>query len=418
MEDHFLYYLILFFFTILSAFFSGSETALFSLNKTDLHRFSESEKNIEKSISDSMRTPQNILITILIGNLFVNVIVSSISTTVLLDYFKESGHFISIGVVTPLMILFCEISPKIISLNSYRSISVKIFPLLNFFHKLFFPIRKLLLFVSDFVVWIFNLNVAPKNLTEDELNQAVDIGEEEGFIDKQEVMFLKNVLRFTKKDAENVMLPRNKTLFISEHATISEAMNLFINSNQVKAPVYTGDFDHVVGLLDSRDLLKYHLGYKKGKFIKKYIREIDFFPSSIDLNELLKLFLSKKIEMAVVVDEFGGTGGIVTLDGILSALIGKDFSKDKEKIENEKNKNYNSKMVINGLMQIDDFNLNFEANLDSSYSETIAGYIIEKMGSFPKVGDFIQEDDFVFKVKKVKNNAILLIDIEKREGIK
>ena len=404
-------------FVVLSAFFSGSETAIFSLKKSDLHRYSFSSDHLEKAIARSMINPQKILITILIGNLFVNLAFSALSTKLLLLKWQAYGHFISIALVTPFMIVFCEISPKVLAINSYESVSRKAYPVLKFFHYFFSPLRAFLLLITDTMIRIFNLELSHRMITEDELGIIVNAGEDEGVIDKDEGDIIKNVLRFSKKEASNIMFPRNHAVFIPWNATVKEAMDIFLDSDVIRAPVYRDDLDHVVGMIDSRELLPAYMGYKKTKKITGYIHDIHFFPASRELNDLLADFLEKRIQIAVVVDEYGGTAGIVTLNSILAVLMGKGFNRWEVDSKPDIIKIQHGVTVVSGDMQIVDFNFRFESELFSINADTIGGYFIEKNGHFPERGDMIEIDGYSLRVKSIRKNRVVSIDvIEISEG--
>ncbi len=401
--------------TLLSAFFSGSETALFSLKKSDIHRMTQSKQKLDRAIARTMGAPQKILITILIGNLFVNLILSALSTKMLLSVWGEMGHFISIAVVTPLVILFCEISPKVIAIQSYLPASRRVYPLLNFFHKIFIPVRVLLLFVSDMVIRIFNLSIQGKMITEEELDHAVKTGELEGVLDREEGAIIKNVMRFSKKEAANIMFPRNRAVFVSSTATIEETMKTCLEKEVIRAPVYTGDLDHVVGMIDTRELMPYYLGYKKGTKIKRFIKEVDFFPASRELSDLLKDFLGKGIQMAVLVDEYGGTAGVVTLNSIISEIMGREFTKweiDRRKGMRQVN---GTTSIIPGNMQIDHFNVMFDERAESNESDTIGGYVTELLGHLPKRGDLVAIGRYELRVRHVREKRIQTIEITRKE---
>jgi len=399
--------------TILSAFFSGSETALFSLGKSDLHRFSCSKSRIEKSIARAMDSPQKILITILIGNLFVNLLLSMIMTALLLKKWENYGHLISIAIVTPVMLIFGEITPKIVSINMYKSYSKYVFPLISLFHKIFFPLRWLLLIFTNLIVKIFNLNLENR-ITQDELGMAIRTGEKAGVIDFTEGQFINNIMMFSQKDASNIMYPRNRAFFISSNSSIDEAVEFLLENNITRVPVYKENFDHVIGMLDSRDLLSDYLRIKKGKSIKKYIKKIDFYPASKDLNSLLDLFLLNGMQIAIVLDEYGGTAGVVTLNGILAELMGKKFRRWETNFTNENNI-YNKFTIISGDCQIIDFNYQFSQSLQSINSDTIGGYIIEKLSTLPEKNKEIVIGDLVLKIKKIKKNSIEKIEVLKKD---
>ncbi len=396
----------------LSIFFSGTETALFSLKKSDLHRFSISPSNRDKRIAKEMETPDRILATILLGNLLVNIFVTAMTTSLILYFFKNYGHIISILVVTPVIIVLCEITPKIIAMNTSISFARKSFPLLQFFNKLLLPLRNLILLFSGFFVKIFKLDLSQAPITEDELGHVVKSGEMGGVLDKKESKIIKNVIMFSKREAENIMYPRNQAFFIQKDATVQEAMDLVLGNDIVRIPVFDQDLDSICGIVDARDLLPAYLGLKKIKKISKYIKPIEFFPSSKDLDELLSDFLEKKIQIAILVDEYGGTAGVVTLNSILAAILGKEFG-NWDNIPTMIVKISDNNFIVNGETQLDEFNSYFETNLVSKHSETFGGYIIESLNHLPETGEVVEIEKMTITVKKLKKNKIETLKVHR-----
>ncbi|MCL1865043.1 MAG: hemolysin family protein [Spirochaetes bacterium] len=406
-----LHILFIVIFLILSAFFSGIETALFSLKRSDLHKFSESKNSIENKIFNLMKDPEKILITLLLGNLFVNLSVTAVTTNFMLKYFGHYGHIITIVFITPLIIIFSEITPKIVALKNYAYFSKSLYPYINLFHKILFPVRFCIIFYSDMLIKILRLNLRHSKLTEDEIGYAIASGEKNGLINKEEGDIIKNVLRFTKKEASNIMYPRNQAIFIHYGAIIDEAMSLIIEKDIVRIPVYKGNIDNIVGVIDSRDMISSYIA-NKNKKINKFIRAIDFFPSSKDLNELLNNFLERKIDISIVVDEYGGTAGIVTLNSILSALLGKNFGRWETSKKNMVRQTGEGRYIVHGEMQLDDFNTYFNLNITSNNSDTIGGYFIEELASIPEKGDLITIENFELRIKSIIKRTIKTIEVE------
>jgi putative hemolysin len=400
---------------MLSAFFSGSESALLALKKSDLHRFSHSRIRNERSIYSLMQDPQKILITILTGNLFVNLALSMLSTKILLEAWPRYGHWISIAIVSPLVILLCEITPKMIALSAYEIVSRSVLPLLKVFHVILWPVRSQLLLLTNAMIKIFNLRLTHKKITKDELGLAVKLGEQHGVIGKNEGTFIKNVLRFSRKDASNIMFPRNSAVFLPYGTSINEAMRVFVESGVIRIPVYKDDMDHVVGMVDSRAMMPYFLGYRRAKNINRFIQDITFFPASRELHDLLNDFLTEGIQIAIVVDEYGGTAGVVTLNKILSELMGRDMTKWEDDSRHEIKRLDGGISVISGEMQIEDFNYFFRERLESSNADSIGGYIIEKLSTIPKRGQVLETDKYVLKVRYIKKNKIESVEVAKRE---
>lgn len=416
MHEFYTEIIIISFCLAVSFLFAGGETAFFSLKKADLHRFANSSSKRERSISYLMRNPQKVLITILSVNLFANLALSSVTTSMLLVWLGEWGHYFTILIVAPLVIIFLEITPKLLAVNQNLNFSRKIVPVIQFFHLLLYPVRVVMVWISDMFIKAFSLNLNGEKMTEDELDHAVQMAEQSGAIDPEEGQFIKNVIKFPGKEASAVMFPRNSATFIPAGTTIEEAMNIFSEKGIIRAPVYKDNPDNIVGMIDSRRLIPYYLKYKKAKNIDKFISSIRFFPETRDLNELLNDFLNDRIQIAILVDEYGGTAGVVTLNAILSELMGKDFTRwESEYKPDIKKKGYNYSL-ISGEMRIDDFNEFFEEDLDSENSETMGGYAMEKLTHIPKRGETLTTEKHILRIKYIKKNKIESIEVIPLDG--
>jgi CBS domain containing-hemolysin-like protein len=360
-----------------------------------------------------MAEADKVLITILTGNLFVNLSLTALTTSFLLSYFGDYGHFISIGFVTPLIIVFGEITPKILAMHSYLEVSRYAFPVYSIFHKLLSPVRYMILLVTDIFIKAFNLKIEHSQLTTEELRHVVNSGEELGLLDKKESDIIRNMIRFTRREASNIMYPRNLAIFIQKGSSISEAMELIIENEIVRIPVFGEDFDDIIGVIDARDILSCHLGYKKSRNIDKYIKPIKFFPFSRDLNELLNDFLKEKIEIAIIVDEYGGTAGVVTLNTILSALLGSGFGDSAKKTTIRQSDE--NMFIVSGDVQIDEFNSFFNTSFSSNNSDTIGGLIIERAINFPAKGDLIVIEDLEFRIRNIVKRKIKSLEVRRAE---
>jgi CBS domain containing-hemolysin-like protein len=321
------------------------------------------------------------------------------------------GHFISIAIITPLMIIFCEISPKILSINYYEHVSSGVYYLLKAFHRIFTPFRMVLLALTNLIIRMFRLELQHDPITRDELHTALEAGELEGVIEKEEGDYIKNVLRFSRKDGSNIMFPRNRSIFIQHGSSIEDAMKIFLESEVTRAPVIKGDIDNVAGMVDSKELMLSYMGFRRSKNINRFIRPVDFFPSSIELNDLLNEFLSRGIQIAVMVDEYGGTDGVVTLNSILAELMGKDFSKWDVDSQPDIRMLGEDISVISGEMQIDDFNFHFDESLESSETDSIGGYIIEKLACIPGRGDEIETEKYRLRVRFIRKNKVETVEV-------
>ncbi|MBN1500752.1 MAG: HlyC/CorC family transporter [Spirochaetes bacterium] len=399
---------------VLSAFFSGSETALFSLGKVELGKFSESRKRRQLKIVKLMKYPQKILITILLGNLLVNILFSQIMTKLFMERFGKNGHLIALAVITPLIIIFCEITPKVIAINKSEKVSLLVMDILSFIHLILAPIRFIFLFLTNILIKILRLDpVDDQQITEKEIDRAVDMWEKNGVILPEERTFIKNVLRFSKKTAENVMIPRTEAIGIPDSSTIDNAIKIMHEKNVIRAVVYSKDMDNITGGIDFRDLLEHHVGMKRESSIKKFIFPVPHYPETIDLSLLLDDFLKNKITMAVVVDEYGGTSGIVTLSSMLTQLLGNEFSTSSEKKRQVIRKLDDEIVIIPGDMQIDDFNDRFNDDIETTEAETIAGFVTEELGHMPMKGEIVSTVNCEIKIRYIRKNRIESLEIRK-----
>ncbi|TAL30402.1 MAG: HlyC/CorC family transporter [Spirochaetes bacterium] len=405
-------YLVIVFSLALSAFFNSSESALFSLKSSHLLKFASSPHAREKLVGEVMNRPEKILITILLGNLLVSFAASTVATRLLLEVYGDVGHFIAIAVVTPVVIILCEVMPKTFSIADPVYFARLVISPLNFFNRLFYPVREALLALVNVFIRLFSLKTDSSGLiTEDELDAALLMGEHGGLIGKEEGIFIKNVLRFSKKEAQNVMTPRNQAVFVPYGASVEKAAEIFLKSGLVRAAVFKKDLDDIVGVLDSRTLIPYRWGFKKAQNINRMLYTMHHYPATKELGELLVEFLNKSIQIAIVVDEYGGTAGVVTLSGILSELMGREFSDWDDPGRPEVRRITGDRAVIEGDMQIDDFNHAFGEDLSSSESETMAGFMIERLEHFPGKDEVVRTQKHVLRVKRTANNRIVSIEV-------
>lgn len=401
---------------MLSALFSASETALFSLKKSQIHRFSHSRKTSELRVYDMMRNPTSILMTILTGNLLVNILMSSISTSILLGVSERYGHLLAIAVLTPIIVVLGEITPKVIALSNPEFFSRFLSPPLNLFHGLLYPVRLLFSLLAKPVIKITGFRPKPLAVTHEEIEYEIAETELKKIITEDEADFIRNIMKFPDKEAYNIMIPRNHAVLISENATIEEAMDIFRETGVVRAPVFRGNADSIVGLLDSREIILLSFSaVKRKKKIKSYVRGINFYPASKKIGDLLKEFLSKRIQIAVTVDEYGGTAGIVTLSSLIIEILGKGFSLADGEHSLEIRETGKDRFIVDAEIQLDDFNDYFDEKMESSESDTLAGFIIENAGHFPS-RDFITETEKLkMRVRSIRKNRIETCEIIRKE---
>ncbi|HEY1405484.1 MAG TPA: hemolysin family protein [Spirochaetota bacterium] len=403
---------------LMAAFFAGAETSLFSLKKGQLHRLRNSEKNSERILFDLMKNPSAILATILAGNLLIHILLSSIATTFFLSITERYGHILAISIITPCLILLGEITPKVIVLQNPEYYSRIISPGLSVIHKCLYPFRIIFSLITlPFIRSIQRAEERTLNVTHREIELAIDESEQKGNLNPDEADFMRNVMRFPLKEASNIMIPRNQAVFISESVSVSDAIDIFRETGIVRAPVYRSNPDDIVGLLDVRDLIPFTVSPKEAKKMKivRYVKPIHFFPSSKKIGDLLNEFLSRKIQIAIVIDEYGGTAGIVTLSSLIIEIMGKEFTLSDEETKDDIIDIGHGRSIIHGDFQINDFNAVYDESLESNESDTVAGYIIEQTGHFPSRNTVIFTDRYRIRVRSIRKNRIETLEVSPRD---
>ena len=387
-QDFILLIVLLFF----SAYFSGTELAFIVSNKLKIEVKARKKNIAAQSAYYFVKDHQAFFSTILLGNNIVNVALASFATVVLAEYFGWSDYEILIA-VTLITLIFGELIPKYIAREDADSL-ILIFSI---------PLRVLSIVLFPFIYVTTHLS---KLLTErkqesaenrahlfdkEDMRILVDEGHKAGHVEKEESSFITKVFDFSEQKVYEAMRPRTEIIGISISDDVANAVNLFIESGYSKLIVYKGDLDNIKGFIFAKDL------FSEPKQIKDIIREIQFYPETKKSLEILNEFLSSNVSIAVVIDEFGGTAGIVTMEDMIEELFGeiKDEYDIEETICRKISKN---SYIISGKVEIDHINDKYDLNIATGNYETIAGFIIENLGYIPKPKEVVTIDNYRFLV--------------------
>lgn len=305
-----------------SAFFSGSETALFSLSKIRVKRLQIENAKNSKALAYLLNRPRNLIVTILIGNMLVNVLASAYCSSVCLRLFGNKGIGISIGVMTFLILTIGEITPKIIAICNSEKISLALTPYINFFFNLFSPVRKFLLFIVNIITSIFQKKTKEKKrpITQEELNEALEFGRREGVLNLKEEEMIKGVFKFGDKKAKDVFVKLQKIVAVDISTPLETIRSIITKKELSRLPVFEDHLSNIIGILYAKDLV---IAHKKGPFILRNILRKPFYVNEdIKLDELLRKFRTERIHMALVLNNKEKLTGLVTLHDLLEELIG------------------------------------------------------------------------------------------------
>lgn len=399
-----------------SGFASGSEIAFFSLTPSDINELdienNASDRNIQILRDDSERS----LATILITNNFVNVTIIMLCNYVFANIIDFGGsyllQFLCITVLlTFLLLLFGEIIPKIFARqNSLAFCRRSVFGIL-FLRKIFWPIETILLKSSVVTEKFFRKN--NHVLSVDELGQALELTDKNDI--KEEQSMLQSIIRFGDETAKDVMTCRQDVMDLDIKTPFSDVLKFIVDNNYSRIPVYKNNADNICGILYIKDLLP-HIGKSYNFRWQSLIRPPYFVPETKKIDELLREFQNNKVHIAIVVDEFGGTSGIVTLEDIMEEIVG-EINDEYDEEEKSFVRLNNSTFVFEGKTLLSDFCKIIEIDEDyfsdiEGEADTIAGLMLEIKGDFPTIGEELSYKDFSFKILEVEERRIRRIEVK------
>lgn len=406
---------VLFVLLFLSGFFSGSETALISLNKFRVRKLVEENARNADVVERLLKNPDKLLATILVGNNVVNIAAAAIATSLAIELFGNAGIGIATGVVTFFVLVFGEITPKGLATKNAEKISLRVAKPIEFLVMILYPVVEALEFITNPLLKILGGETKKKApfITEAELRMLVDVGEEEGVIEKEEADMIESVFEFGDTAASEVMTPRVDMELIDIEADINDAVHLVIESRHSRIPVFEGNIDTIVGVLYSRDLLGL---LKEGKLvtaIKDAMRSVYFVPETKKLDDLLREFQSKKIQVAIVIDEYGGTAGMITLEDVIEEIVGEIA--DVHDMDDALIQMIEEKIaIVDAKASIDEVNDVLDINLPEEDFDSIGGLILGRLEKIPKEGEELSVDDVDLIVETMGGNRILKVKIIKK----
>jgi len=306
----------------LSAFFSGSETALFSLSKVRVRRLQLENVPHSKTVARLLNSPRRLIITILIGNMLVNIFASAAASSVSMSFFGKKGLALSIAAMTLLILTFGEITPKVIAIRNAERISLFVAPYLSVFSAIVSPLRAALRYIIDIITPLFSRRIKSDKagLTEEELRKAVELGRREGVLGVREEEMIKRVFTFGDKTAKDVLVPPRRITAVDISTPLSTIRSIIAGQELSRLPIFENKLDNIIGVLYAKDLFVAGL---KGPFVlRDILREPFYVPPDIKLDELLRRFRAHRIHMALVKNAGGKLIGLVTLQDLLEEIMG------------------------------------------------------------------------------------------------
>ncbi len=415
----------------LSAFFSGSETAYFSLTDAAIDRVRSSGDINERRVAELLSQPQQLLITIVLGNTIVNITTASLAAILThrlvvstgLDNWQLWGIngqiiaiFMDVVLVTLVILITSEIIPKVVAIRNPQSFSRRtVFPLKMIYHFLYIFTYPLTRFTS-LLQQSGKLTREKTLITEDELKILADMGEEHGSLMQDEKEMIHSIFEFGETTVKEIMVPRTDMITIEVSTSLTQLMELVKSKPLSRIPIYEKRIDNIVGILYIKDLLPLLSKRRRERLnLMKLVHKPYFVPEQKKIQDLLREFQRDRIHMALVVDEYGGISGLVTLEDIIEEIVGEiqdEYDREAplyEKIDE-------STFLVNGRMSLEEINEELHLNLPTEEGvETISGFILHLLGALPKENDIARYNGYQFVVEKVAKNRILKVRIQKTQ---
>ena len=396
---------------VLSGFFSMSETALMALSKIRIRHMVEDGVKGAKLVEKLTQDPNKLLGAILIGNNIVNILASSLATTLFVNAFGASGVGIATAVMTVLVLIFGEITPKSIAKQKSEQVALKVSKPISIIVKLFKPFIGIFTFISSGFIRLLggNPKASEPFITEEELRTMVGVSEEEGVLEDVEKEMIFNVFDFADSQAKDVMVQRVNIVAVDSDATYEEVLDVIKKEQFSRIPVYNQTIDDIIGMLYVKDLII--AGQNKDDFkVIDYMREPYYTFEFKKIKELFNEMKKTRNHISVVLDEYGGTVGIVTIEDLIEEVFG-DIEDEYDDYNNEIEVIKEDEYVVDGSSKLDDISELIGVNMESEEFDSIGGLIIGELGRFPENKEEVNISNIRFVVEEVDKNRIKKVRI-------
>lgn len=399
-----------------SGFFSASETALMSVSKVRIRYLKDSGKPGASVVEKLLNSPKRLLSSILVGNNVVNIAATSISTSVCLKLFGKDGVLVATVFMTIVVLIFGEVTPKTIAANHKEAVALLFGKPLKWITIILKPFVAILNFVTNIIFKLFGItDEDTKSLvTEEDLKIMVNVGHEEGVLQIEEREIINNVFEFGDMQAEDAMIQRIEMVTIEDIDTYEEILEVFKTENLSRLPVFKETVDDIVGILNIKDVIFLSDEQIKNFNVKNYMREPFFTYEFKKITQLLEEMKLAKTQIAIVVDEYGGTSGLITIEDLVEVIVG-DIE-DEYDVEDEDIKYINEdEYIVDGSAKLNDLNEIMNINIESEEFDTISGYLMGYLNGLPKEKHDIVINNIHFIIENIDKNKINTIRIIKKQ---
>lgn len=396
---------------LMSAYFSATETAFSSANRIRLKSMAGAGNKRAALVLKMSDNFDRLLSTILIGNNIVNIVATSLATVLFTRHWGDMGVTLSTVVMTVLVLIFGEISPKSLAKESPEKFAMFSAPILKVIMVLLTPLNWMFMKWKKLLSKLFK-NKDTQSMTEEELMTIVEEAEEDGGIDEHEGELIRSAIEFNDVSVQDILTHRVDLIAIDDEMSNEEIKEVFLNNGLSRLPVYKDTIDHIIGVLHEKDFMAFL--NKGGTDYHSVIQQVLFIPENMKISNLLRSLQKSKTHLAVVVDEFGGTAGIVTMEDILEELVGEIWDEHDEVVETFQ-KLDEVTTLVNCSADLDDLFevLDIKQDPDSFDSTTVSGWVMEELDRLPEEGDSFAFEGYQVTVMKVDDRRVAQIKVVK-----
>ncbi len=418
--------IILIILILLNAYFAATEIAFISLNDAKIEKEAKEGNKKAKQIKKMLKNPSKFLATIQIGITLAGFLSSAFASDAFADklapILNQLMPFLSIpvwGTISIIIItlilsyftlVFGELVPKRLAMKYYEKIAYSTVGVIKSISIVTAPFVKLLTFSTNIVSKLFGVNEGDEEIvTEEEIKMMVDQGEEKGAIEENEKQLINNVFELNDIEASEIMMHRTEIFAIEINEDLYKILDKIDEYKYSRIPVYEETIDNIKGILYLKDVLKL-VSLKKQIKIKDIMRQAYFIPETKPIDEVFKEMQVNKIQMAVVLDEYGGTAGLLTMEDIIEELVGKIFD-EYDDIETEYKKIDDNTYIVDGNIPIYEFERLIEVDMPEGDYDTLSGYIIEKLGNFPEEKVVLEDEKLTYKIEEIEDKKIKWVKV-------
>ncbi|MCD7825996.1 MAG: hemolysin family protein [Clostridiaceae bacterium] len=406
--------IILFILLLLSAFFSSAETCLTTVNKMRIQSMADEGVKKACTVLKLLENPTKMLSAILIGNNIVNLTASSLTTSFAIQLTQKAGfsHMssavigLSTGILTVLVLIFGEIVPKSIATVHAEKLSLTYSKPIYIITTVLTPVSFIMNLISNGLLFVFHIDTQKSPaITENELRTILDVSHQEGVLETEEREMITNVVEFGDSLAKDIMVPKMDVTFANINLSYNELIECYSVDKFTRLPVYSESRDNVVGIANLKDLFFYH-GSKRDFSLAEIMREPYFTYEYKKISELFFEMKKESIPMAIVLDEYGSTSGILTIEDLIEEIVGEIRDEYDANEEDDITKLDDENYILLGVAKLDDVSESLEIPLESEDYDSIAGHIINLLDHFPEAGESISDEYATYTVLEASKNRI------------